>query len=176
MVGQRVVHFAGKTVLHVGCGGSPLPAWLEGASETRFDIDERHRPDVVGDMRDLDGLGPFDVIFNSHCLEHLYPHEVVPTLAKFRAALAPGGVVFAVVPNLDGIRPTEDVVYDSPCGPITGLDMYYGCRRLIADMPHMAHHTAFVPATLAKAFEEAGFGNVVVKADDAFNLIAAGVA
>lgn len=169
--------FSGKSVLHVGCGGSPLPAWLAGTVETRLDIDAQHNPDVVRDMREIDAsVGKFDVVFSNHAVEHLYPHEVVPTLQGFRAALNDGGCAIVIVPNLYGISPTDEVIYESPCGPITGHDMYYGHRHLIQSNPFMAHHCGFVPWMLRDAIETAGYKSVHVRADDCYNLIGIGVA
>jgi predicted SAM-dependent methyltransferase len=172
------VNFTGKRVLHVGCGKSPLPTWLDGAKETRLDIDPQHKPDVVGDMREVERSvsGKFDVVYSTHAIEHLYPHEVIEALHGFRKVLDEDGIAIVIVPNLKGIQPTEDVVYESPSGPITGIDMYYGLTRVLKDMPYMAHHSGFVKETLEKAFVESGYRKVEVREDDTFNLIAVGVA
>ena len=169
---------AGKTVLHVGCGGEPLPSWLAGARETRLDIDEAHAPDVCADMRQIpDDVGQFDVVLCHHALEHLYPHEVGPTLAGFRRHLVPGGAAVVVVPDLGDVRPTEDVLYESPAGPISGLDLIYGLRTAIGENPHMAHHSGFTADTLRDAFEGAGFVQVQTKRlGYCYNLFGAGVA
>jgi predicted SAM-dependent methyltransferase len=176
---QKSPLFIGKSVLHVGCGGSPLPTWLSDNDETRFDIDESYSPDIVGDMRDAESAVQgkrFDVIFTNHSVEHLYPQDVIPTLEGFRAVLNNGGVAIVIVPNLKGIVPTLDVVYESPSGPINGRDMYYGLERLLKDSPYMAHHTGFVKETLELAFKQAGFSSCMVTEDDTFNLIGVGVA
>ncbi len=177
--GDQKSPFISKHVLHVGCGGSPLPAWLADNVETRFDIDPTHNPDIIGDMRhacEFVGDARFDVVFSCHAVEHLYPHEVIPTLDGFRKVLNDGGVAVVIVPNMKGIKPTEEVVYESPSGPITGIDMYYGKVDLIESMPYMAHHIGFVKATLEKSLLDAGFSSCEVKEDDSYNLIAVGVA
>lgn len=177
--GDQKSPFIGKKVLHVGCGNSPLPAWLADTTETRFDIDLNCNPDVCGDMRstpDVLGDERFDVVFSNHAVEHLYPHEVVSTLSGFRKVLNDGGVAIVIVPNLKGIIPNEDTVYVSSCGPITGQDMYYGKVSLLESMPYMAHHTGFLKETMEKSLMDAGFKKCEVKEDDCFNLIAVGVA
>jgi 2-polyprenyl-3-methyl-5-hydroxy-6-metoxy-1,4-benzoquinol methylase len=177
--GDHKSPFIGKKVLHVGCGSSPLPAWLADNVETRFDIDPNANPDILGDMRDVAaavGEQKFDIIYSNHAVEHLYPHEVVPTLMGFKQVLNPDGVAIVVVPNLKGIQPTNDVVYVSPSGPICGLDMYYGLSSVLHAMPYMAHHSGFIKETFEDAFRAAGFENFRVTEDDSFNLIAAGVA
>lgn len=161
-------------ILHVGCGSAPLPDWLQG-EEVRLDIDPQHKPDIVASMTDIpEDIGGFSLVYTNHSLEHLYPHDLPRTLAGFLRVLAPGGIVIAVVPDLEDIRPTEDVVYVSPSGPVTGLDMYYGARWLLHARPHMAHHNGFVAATLRAALERAGFANVRAIRDTAWNLIGIG--
>lgn len=167
--------FLGKDVLHVGCGGSPFPTWLvEGANETRLDIDCIYSPDIIADMRDFVTEQRFDAIYCSHALEHLYDHEVVPTLKNFLNHLKDGGFSIVVVPNLSGITATDEVVYESPSGPVTGRDMIYGRLSPMEKMPYMAHHTGFVEDTLKKKFEEAGYKSVKIVSDIGFNLIAVG--
>ena len=161
-------------VLHVGCGRDPLPAWLTDYDEVRFDIDPGVEPHIVGSMLDMGDIGGFDVVFSSHALEHVYPHEVPVALGEFRRVLKPGGIVAIMVPNLDGVKPTEDVLYDSPAGPVCGLDMFYGMSRLIKDAPYMAHHSGFVPDTLAKAMTAAGFTDVTAQALEHWTLFGSG--
>ncbi len=168
---------AGKTVLHVGCGGDPLPVWLAGARETRLDIDGQHHPDILADMRWIpEDAGLFDVVLCQHALEHLYPHDVVPTLAGFARHLKPGGSAVVMVPDLGDVRPTDEVLYESPAGPVAGLDLIYGMRSLIAENPHMAHHSGFTSDTLRAAMEDAGFARVETsRLGYCFNLLGAGV-
>lgn len=160
-------------LLHVGCGGDPMPEWAFGYTETRLDIDARHSPDVVASMTDMGEIGDFDIVYCSHALEHLYPHEVGVALSEFRRVLKPGGCAMVFVPDLEGVSATEEVLFEAPCGPITGLDLLYGYRKVLPDMPHMAHHTAFVSATLESAFRDAGFEAVEVKRMAAHNLMGA---
>jgi hypothetical protein len=55
------------------------------------------------------------------------------------------------------------VVYEAPCGPVTGLDMFYGFRPYLKNNPFYAHHTGFVKSTLYDALYDAGFTHVVVE-------------
>lgn len=164
-----------RRILHVGCGGDPLPAWLPGA-ETRLDVDPAAKPDIVASMTALGDIGIFDVVYCCHALEHLYPHEVGTALREFLRVLSPGGSVILFVPDLEDVRPTDDILYVSPAGPIAGLDLFYGFRPLLAEMPHMAHHTGFVSATLRDALQAAGFTRVATqRLPDCFNLMGVGV-
>jgi predicted SAM-dependent methyltransferase len=168
--------FAGKKVLHVGCGKSPLPAWFAGAIETRLDIDPIHGPDIVADMLDVEVAcgDKYDVVFSNHALEHLYPQQVIEALEGFRGVLEDGGIVIAIVPNLKGIEATDKVVYEAPSGPVTGMDMIYGLVRVLDKMPYMAHHCGFVKESLERAYEVAGYKSCHVTEDTTFNLIAVG--
>jgi SAM-dependent methyltransferase len=162
------------TILHVGSGHASLPTWCDGLAETRLDIDPGCKPDIIAPMTDMGDIGPFDVLYCSHALEHLYPHDVAAALAEFRRVLKPGGAMVVFVPDLEDVQATEDVVYQSPCGPITGLDMIYGKVSYLADAPFMAHHTGFVRDTLAKTLEAAGFSGVTVLRVPEFNLMGSG--
>lgn len=161
------------SLLHVGCGNDPLPAWALGYEETRLDIDANCNPDVVASMTDMGEIGQFDLVFCSHALEHLYPHEVAVALGEFRRVLKPDGGAVVFVPDLEGVSATEDVLFEAPCGPITGLDLIYGYRRVLADMPHMAHHTGFTRETLTQVLADAGFAAVEVRRMEAHNLMGA---
>ncbi len=165
-------------VLHAGAGGSKVPApYFPGFEEVTLDIDGRSNPDMVGSMVDMSFVPDetFEAAYTSHTLEHVYPHEVRLCLFNFLRVLKPGGMLMVVVPNLEGIKATEDVVYMSNSGPISGLDMIYGHHALIAESPFMAHKCGFVKETLKAAFESVGFAKVEVHADDCFNLNAIAV-
>lgn len=162
-------------VLHAGCGNAPLPDWLDG-TETRLDIDARTNPDVHASMTNLGDIGPFDSVFCSHALEHLYPHDVVTALKEFHRVLKPGGVAWIVVPNLEGIEPSWDVVYHTEDGhPITGFHMYYGDPRLIGENPFMAHHSGFVASTMKNALGAAGFAKIETVTHSGYNLVGIGI-
>jgi predicted SAM-dependent methyltransferase len=164
-----------RSVLHVGCGRHPLPDWLGDCHETRLDIDPDVQPDIVASLTDMGEIGPFDVVYTTHTLEHVYPHEVPVALAEIRRVLKPGGFAIIIVPDLEGVQATEEVVYDSLAGPVSGLDMIYGMGRLIQGNRHMAHHCGFVRETLKRVIDAAGFERSEVTRTN-FNLFAAAVA
>lgn len=151
-----------------------MPAWLEGVSEVRLDIEPQAEPDIVASITDMGDIGPFGSVYSAHCLEHLAPHDVPVALTEMKRVLAPGGVCIVVVPDLEDVSPTEEVLYQSAAGPICGLDMYYGLRSALPHLPHMAHRTGFVSATLAKALTEAGFTDVKTERANDYNLIGVG--
>jgi len=168
-----------KLVLHCGAGGSPLPFYMQHCKEIKVDIDPETEPDILANMAELpENIGPFDAVFSSHALEHLWPHEVKPCLEGWLRVLKPGGSVILFVPDLEGVQPTKEVLYVAASGPVTGFDMYYGWEKWLKNSPAMAHKGGFVQATLRQALEDAGFSNVVVErlsGPYAYNLYGFGV-
>src|SRR5262252_6440154 len=120
-----------KQILHAGCGGEPMPPWLDGA-EVRLEIDAAVKPDIVASMTDMGAIGSYDAIYCSHALEHLYPHEIPLALGEFLRVLKPGGAAIIIVPDLEDAEPTDEVLYVSPGGPIAGFDLFYGHRASVA--------------------------------------------
>lgn len=162
-----------RSLLHVGCASDPLPEWLDGFKETRLDIDPAVNPDIVASMLDMGDIGQFDAVLCRHALEHLYAHEVPLALAEFYRVLKPGGHLVVFVPDLQDVQATEEVLFDSPSGPICGLDLIYGFRKATKTNPYMQHKTGFVEGTLKQAL--AGFGQVIVKRLCNFDMIGVGV-
>lgn len=160
-----------KRLLHVGCGGDAKPEWAKDYTETRLDIDPSVKPDVVASMTDMGDVGEFDAVYCSHALEHLTPSEGDKALAEFVRVLKPGGFAMVLVPDLEDVKATEEVILQAPCGPITGLDMIYGLR----DRPYMAHKMGYVKATLDKVLSAAGFSNVATNRLSNYNLLGVGV-
>ncbi|WP_373031618.1 methyltransferase domain-containing protein [Sulfurovum sp.] len=163
-----------KKVLHAGCGDEQLPPYLAGLLETRLDIDDKVKPDVVAPITDLGDIGEFDVVYCSHTLEHLYQHQVEIALAEFKRVLKKGGVVIIAVPDLTDVQCDDVVMYESPAGPITGRDMYYGLDWFVAANPYMGHNTGFTRPSLKKALEEF-FTDVKIINHTKFNVVGIGV-
>jgi len=163
-----------KRILHVGCGGEHLPPWLDG-EEIRLDLDPAAEPDIVASMTDMGPIGPYDAVYSSHSVEHLYPHEVPWALGEFLRVLKPGGAAIIIVPDLEDAKPTDEVLYVSPGGPIAGFDLFYGHRASVQANPYMAHHTGFVASTLRKALKQAGFQSIQIDRQSGWNLLALGL-
>jgi SAM-dependent methyltransferase len=168
-------------ILHVGSGDSTLPAnFAQPHRETRLDVAAEWGPDIVADMADLpDGIGPFDAVYGSHCIEHLPFHKIQPCLKGWLNVLKPGGVVIQLCPDLEGVEPNDDVLYLAEYDlPVRGRDLFYGHSDLVAIWPAMQHLSGFTAATLRKQFETAGFIDVIVSRsgrDGCNNLLAIGV-
>lgn len=168
---EAVLPAAARSVLVAGSGHDAGEYW-EGYEVTRLDIDPGTSPDIVASMTDMGAIGQFDAVYCSHALEHLYPHEVPHALAEFHRVLAPGGTAVVLVPDLEGVPATDDVLPGST--GLCGLHLYYGDAREIPANPHMAHHCGFVESTLRAAMEAAGF-KVQTKRMSFYNLLAIGV-
>lgn len=162
-------------VLHAGCGKQPLPPHpLFDGEEVRLDIDADAEPDIVASIHDMGDIGTFDVVYSSHCLEHLHWLDAEKALSEFYRVLKPGGFAMVMVPDLTGIKPTEDVVYTVHGLEITGLDMMFGYRGYTGWNEYMRHQCGFVPDTLKAMMERAGFVHVMTHTA-CWNLTATGV-
>ena len=121
------------------------------------------------DVRELTSLSPqqFDAVYCSHNLEHVRQHEVPVVLAGFRHVLKPGGLAHIIVPDLQELMlacvqqgiDLDGLLYESPMGPITPLDVLYGHGGMIAQsgQDFYAHRTGFSRRTLANVVEASGF-------------------
>lgn len=162
--------------LHVGAGGHALPEWLPGKyEEIKLDINPDVKPDIVASMTDMGPISGFDLVYSSHCLEHLYPHEVGIALRECLRVLTEGGRLLLILPDLEDVALSDEVLFEADCGPVTGLDMYFGHRESMKTNPFMAHHTGFTKEILEKALVEAGFTGVVVNRIKDYNLMGGGI-
>lgn len=167
-----------KRVLNAGSGSYAArklhPVFVRNVwQEVRIDIDPQAEPDVVSsitDMRSSCRPQSFDAIWSSHTLEHLYTPEVPLALVEFNRVLKPDGFALITSPDLEAVaalvleRGLHHVVYTSPAGPITALDMLFGHTELIAEGHlYMAHKTGFTSASLGQRLVEAGFPVAIVK-------------
>lgn len=165
--------FAGF-LLAVGCGHDDLKSWKDsGYGCVRLDIDPATKPDIVGSMADLSGIRDemYQVVYCSHSLEHLYPHDVPRALAEFYRVLKKGGKAIILVPDLQDVPATNEKL---PGSELCGLHLYYGDASEIEAHPYMAHHSGFVESTLRDVMETAGF-QVQTQRMSYYNLMGIGI-
>jgi SAM-dependent methyltransferase len=174
-----------KRVLNVGGNNKaiPLPPEYAGFEHLLLDIDPKGAPDIVCDARELATLeaGQFDGIYCSHNLEHYYRHDVPRVLGGFLHVLKQGGFADIRVPDMYQVMKVtlergldiDDVLYQSPAGPIMVLDVIYGYTTEIerSGKDYYAHKTGFTQKSLMNALLRAGFtkmyfapGNLEVRA------------
>ena len=160
-----------KKVLNVGGNSKaiPLPPQYAEFEHLLLDIDPRGQPDVLCDARNLGSLraAQFDAIYCSHNLEHYYRHHVPVVLAGFLHVLKDGGFAHIRVPDLHEVMrltierdlDIDDVLYQSPAGPIMVLDVLYGYTVEIerTGQDFFAHKTGFTAKSLLRAVQLAGF-------------------
>lgn len=177
-----------KTVLHVGCGQKSqkdLPAFFqtEDWKEIRLDIQASVKPDIVADIMDMKPVtdGSVDAVFSSHNVEHVYIHQVHQVLSEFHRVIRPGGLVVITCPDIQHVAfhaalgKLDAPLYESPAGSITPQDIMYGHTASIARGEHyMAHKCAFTAESLGRRMMAAGFRNIMVERDNAWNLWARG--
>ena len=159
-----------KTLLHVGCASLNISD-LKGFNndkwaEIRFDIDENRNPDIIGTLVDLSLVetGSVDAVYSAYNLDHIYPHEVPIALKEFFRVLKNDGIAIIKCPDIQSVCEAIgkdkllDVVYQSPVGPITPIDILFGNRKAIAEgNEFMAKKGGFTYSVLDGALLQAGF-------------------
>ncbi len=172
---------ADKIFANLGCGpkGSRRPPLFEGWSELRVDIEPDVDPDILADITDLSAIPSNSVhgAWSSHCVEHLYQHQVGPALAEIHRILHPEGFVCILVPDLQTIASyiaadkMHEPLYESPAGPITPHDVVFGFGREIAKgYTYMAHRCGFTPSAMVEHLQAAQFGQFLVMRRPNFEL------
>lgn len=160
-----------------------IPAHFDGWDHQLLDIEPNPEVDVVCDARDMLGMpsGEYDAVYSSHNLEHFYRHDIPKVLAGFKHVMKDDGFVQIVVPNMQAVfkhlvdtdADIEDVMYDSPAGPIRAVDMIYGLESFIENSGNdfMCHKNGFTPKSMGKLLFAHGFEHVFIGSGD-FNVLA----
>lgn len=166
-----------RKVLNVGGNSKdiPLPPQYAGWEHLLLDIDPRGKPDIVADARELQHLpkGEFDAVYCSHNLEHYYRHDVGKVLMGFAHVLKDDGFAHIRVPDMGGVMQAvvaknldiDDVLYQSPAGPITVCDVIYGYGVEIESSGNdfFAHKTGFTQKSLSVILRRFGFSWVFIQ-------------
>ena len=159
-----------KTLLHVGCASLNISD-LKGFNndkwaEIRFDIDKNRNPDIIGTIVELSLVetGSVDAVYSAYNLDHIYPHEVPIALKEFFRVLKNDRIAIIKCPDIQSVCEAIgkdkllDVVYPSPVGPITPIDILFGNRKAIAKgNEFMAKKGGFTYSVLDGALHQAGF-------------------
>jgi len=171
-------------LLNAGCGHAEeaaLPSFFSQWQQIRVDVNPASKPDIVTSIRDLSMIedGTVHAVWSSHCIEHLFPHEVPEALAEFRRVLGESGFACIVVPDLQAIAHwlaedrLHEVVYESAAGPVTAHDMLWGFSPAIAAGNFaMAHRCGFTPTLFLRRLGEAGFTEIMLRRRTNLELVA----
>jgi predicted SAM-dependent methyltransferase len=136
--------------LHLGCGQSPIPGWVN------IDVQELPGVDRVLDVRH--GLPFHDVaaIYGEHFLEHLDVDEGLACLVECRRALAPDGILRISTPNLDWVFLTH---YRHGSWP-ADEDAVADCFQLNRAFHGWGHRFLYNRPALAGILRAAGFAEI----------------
>jgi SAM-dependent methyltransferase len=174
-----------RIVLNVGCGtrdSSRLPAYFNSWRQVRVDIDASVEPDILADLTDLSPIAndSADAIWAAHTVEHLYEYQVPLALREFRRVLRPEGFLCVIVPDLQTVAQfvsadrLHEPLYQSPAGPVTPHDMFFGFGAAIASgRTSMAHRCGFTPGMMQRCFQDLTYGELLLRRRSAqFELVA----
>ena len=174
-----------RKVLNVGGNSKaiPIPACFSGWQHDLLDIDPRGNPDLLCDARELAQTPSrvYDAVYCSHNLEHYYQHDAIRVLTGFRMILKKDGFAFICVPDLLAVMKEtlekgldiEDVLYESPSGPIRVHDVLYGYRMEMeaSGNDFYAHKCGFTKVSLTTMLVANGFPHVFT-AEENLSLVA----
>jgi hypothetical protein len=163
-------------VLNVGGGSksTAIPNYFDGWRHDLLDIDPRGQPEIACDARMLHTLagGSYDAIYCSHNLEHYYRHDALAVVRGFVHMLNGTGFAEIRVPDIakviaelrDKNLELDDILYESPAGPISAHDVIYGLQTEIqsSGQDFYAHKTGFTPQSLSKLLLAGGFQTLLV--------------
>jgi SAM-dependent methyltransferase len=167
-------------VLNVGGGSKeiPIPPYFNNWRHDLLDIDPKGKPDVLCDARELHTLAAnqYDAVYCSHNLEHYYKHDGPKVVKGFLHVLKPDGFAQIHVPDVASVMrrvvasnlDIEDVLYQSPGGPISVCDVIYGWAKQIetSGVDFYAHKTGFTTDSLEGLLRRSGFSNVYMFASE----------
>lgn len=139
----------GRVFLHLGCGRVNHPAFVN--------IDAVPLPHIhfVRSITDLSifAAESVDLIYASHCLEHIQHGKLAAVLGEWRRVLKPGGILRLSVPDFDLIV----AAYEA-----TGRDADWIMEPLMGgqDYEHNFHFAVFNKPNLTRRLMIAGFRDV----------------
>jgi predicted SAM-dependent methyltransferase len=147
-----------NTVLNVGFGGIAIKDLLytevfEDMREISLDIDNKFNPDILADVTDISHIpnNYVNCAYTSHMIEHIDYFKVPSVISELLRVCKLGGYVRILTPNLQVVGEKIasgdllDVVYESPGGPISPIDIIFGHRHSVHRnrVDFMIHRTGF---------------------------------
>jgi hypothetical protein len=178
--GGRLARQKAVKVLHVGCANNEtLPMIFRGGgwTEVKVEINPPLRPDL---MTCIGADGLFEAVYSPQAITYLCRHDVALTLQDMHQVLKPTGFTLIRLPDVQELArhvaegKLEERIYVSPTGPVSPLDLLYGCS-VASGRARGTPRTGFTSVTLAAALISAGFPAVLVQRDPpTFSLTAIG--
>jgi predicted SAM-dependent methyltransferase len=138
--------------LHLGCGQSPIPGWLN------VDVQALPGVDRVLDVRNGLPFENVDSIYAEHFLEHLDVTEGLACLAECRRVLTADGILRISTPNLDWVFATH---YRYGQWPVEE-DAISDCFQLNRAFHGWGHRFLYNRPALVAALRAAGFAQVTM--------------
>jgi len=159
-----------KKFLNIGANKAKLEFdYFKNYKEIKLDICKESNPDIVASVTDMSNIPSksLDSVWASHIIEHIFWHELPVAFSEIKRILKDDGVGIIMVPNLvktaDYIKnDINETLYESPCGPITSLDIIYGHREFTkSGVNGMMHKIGFTPKLMKQVLDFCKFSNKV---------------
>jgi predicted SAM-dependent methyltransferase len=139
----------GKFYVNLGCGELNHPAFVNVDTSPWEHVHYVHSVDSLPMFQS----NTVDLIYCSHCLEHVPHHETARVLKEWHRVLKPGGILKIGVPNLDAVIR----FYQENPDKFEEAQWYFmGAQTYPANF----HYAIFNEASLKGLLEAAGFGQV----------------
>jgi hypothetical protein len=90
-------YLQGHRVADLGCGTHKIVPWATGVDDYS-EQGTKSGADVVVDLEDWNPLINYDVVFSSHCLEHMRA-PIGETLTRWFSWVRPGGLMILYLPD-----------------------------------------------------------------------------
>lgn len=157
-----------RRLLNIGGGhkGIGLPPDYADCEHVLLDAVDGPGVDVVRNAVELvlDWQRAFDVVYLSHCLEHLDENDGRLALRNAWYYLRDGGTLDVRVPDVSAVMHRVsigagllDVLQHSADGPIRAADILWGHQRAVMGRPLMAHRYGYDAESLWTAVVAAGW-------------------
>lgn len=159
-----------KKVVNIGANKAKLDFKLfNDYQEIKVDICEDVNPDIVASITNMEVIPSksVDGIWASHIVEHIFWHELPIAFAQMKRILKDNGIAIIMCPNLsmvaDKIKDNiNEVLYTTPAGSITALDMIYGFREFTKlGMEGMMHKIGFTPRLMGEVLDSLNLKNEI---------------
>lgn len=161
---------ANKKVLNIGAYKAKLEFdYLNDYQEIRLDICEDANHHILGSITDMSSVPSksVDLVWASHIIEHIFWHELPTAFAEIRRVLKDDGIGIITCPNLATVADylkenINEVLYKSPSGPITALDLIFGYREFTkSGLDGMMHKIGFTPRLMKEVLDFCNLKNTI---------------